>query len=192
MSELYADASPATSPPEEDLLTRLIRQAEAQGTSASADLPPEGSGNINGETSVNSQPTASGQPAIGGLLNGLLSNPALLSALPQLLNGLGALSKGSVAQPADARPTSAPSVAASSTATGGGAPLTTVKIPHLDRHTALLCAIKPYLGSSRQQAAEYLINLCRVWNTLQGMGLNLPALLLPPQGRADDPSEKEV
>lgn len=188
MSELYADTAPVTPPPEEDLLTRLIRQAETQGTAAShADPPPEAAGQTN----------AGGQSVGGGLLNGLLSNPALLSALPQLLNGLGGLSKGSAArpitaQPVAADPTDSRPAEAQPAPEGGGTPLPAIKIPHLDRHTALLCAIKPYLGSSRRQAAEYLINLCRVWNTLQGMGLNLPALLLPPGERVDDPPDKEV
>ena len=61
-----------------------------------------------------------------------------------------------------------------------------------DRHTALLCALKPYLGSERRQAVEYLISVCRVWGTLQSVGLTLPALLSPEQGKGTPSGDKEV
>ena len=184
MSDLRPESPPASA---EDVLERLIREVETQAPVGSdADRPPTEMP----QAEVIKPGETGGQTSLGGLLNGVLSNPALLSALPQLLNGLGALSKGAgAAQQTAAAPTAAPSTP---TGNGGGAPLTAIRIPHLDRHTALLCAIKPYLGTSRQQAADYLINLCRVWNTLQGMGLNLPALLLPSSGKIDGDQEKEV
>jgi hypothetical protein len=50
--------------------------------------------------------------------------------------------------------------------------------PHsVDRHTALLCAIKPYLSPERQDAAETVIRLCRVWDALERSGISLSGLL---------------
>ncbi len=124
----------------EDMLERLIREAEAEG----APLPIAADASLSPSTEEPTVPTAA--PATAPLA-GLLSNPAVLSALPTLLGGLN----------------------------GKGA--NTKKKP--DRHTALLCAIKPYLGQERRQTADQLISLCRLWNTLEGAGLTrmLPALL---------------
>ena len=96
-------------------------------------------------------------------MGALLSNPALLSALPALMENLPAL-------------------------TGGRSPRSgsaTVTRPHsLDRHTALLCAIKPYLSPGRREAAETVIRLCRVWDALEKSGISLTGLLgaAPPAG----------
>lgn len=136
----------------EAVLDRLIREAEtATPVPAASDIPPT-------EAVGNRTEAPSGEAPLNSLLNGLAANPALLSAIPQLLKGFGGLAAG-----------------------GGEGKPSAAESPVIDRHTALLCALKPYLGSSRQQAAEYLINLCRVWGTLQGMGLNLPALIMPAQ-----------
>ena len=100
-----------------------------------------------------------GAGAGGSPLTALLSNPALLSALPMLIENVGPL-MGSL--------------------TGGrgsgGAPSSTR--PHaVDRHTALLCAIKPYLSPQRREAAETVIRLCRVWDALERSGISLSGLL---------------
>ena len=42
----------------------------------------------------------------------------------------------------------------------------------MDRHTALLCAIKPYLGERRQATAETVLRLCRLWDALSRAGLS--------------------
>ena len=108
----------------------------------------------------------------GSLLGGLLSNPALLSALPQLMSSLGPLLGGGGQKSAQPSPASQPQEGDSPSA----APQPKAGIP-LDRHTALLCAIKPYLGKDRQAAAEYMIQMCRVLSTLQGMGISIPSLM---------------
>jgi hypothetical protein len=95
----------------------------------------------------------------GSPLAALLSNPALMSALPMLIENVGPL-MGSL--------------------TGGrgsgGAPSSTR--PHaVDRHTAPLCAIKPYLSPQRREAAETVIRLCRVWDALERSGISLSGLL---------------
>ncbi len=131
-----------------DVLDRLISQAEAEGTSDQEQPPTVETGN-----EPTSERVGQGGP------DGLLANPALLSALPQLMK---LFSGNSGAKP--------------SGSTGGGGVKSGRPIP-IDRHTALLCALKPYLAAERRQAAEQLINLCRVWGTLQGMGVSLPALL---------------
>ena len=45
-----------------------------------------------------------------------------------------------------------------------------------DRHTALLCAVKPYLGERRQATAETVIRLCRLWDALSRAGLSTAVL----------------
>ncbi len=89
--------------------------------------------------------------ATAGLLAGGLANPALLAALPTLLENLAPGGKGA-APP--------------------------------DRHTALLCAIKPYLGPDRQAAADTVLRLVRVWDALARSGISLSSLfgsLTPPE-----------
>ena len=90
-------------------------------------------------------------------LGGLLSNPALLTALPTLLENAG------------------PFLSSLSGGVGSGASATR---PHtIDRHTALLCAVKPYLSPERQSAAETVIRLCRIWDALERSGISLTGLL---------------
>ena len=84
----------------------------------------------------------------GNPLGLLLRNPALLSALP-VLGGLG----------------------------GTGAAPSVVRPHALDRHTALLCALKPYLSPHRRDTADTVIRLCRVWDALEKSGISLAGLL---------------
>lgn len=151
----------------EDLLDRLIREAEREGTptvdAPTPMVPPEPS-----PTATDVAPSAGASP-----LAGLLTNPAVLTALPTLLSGLSGK---------------------------GGAPTGVEVKKRPDRHTALLCAVKPYLGRERQQTADQLISLCRLWDTLQSTGLTrmLPSLLggaasgaSAAAGTADAPSHEE-
>ncbi len=113
-----------------DLLTRLLDEAEA---SPSPEVSP---------------PPAAVTPASADaapLLGGLLSNPALLSALPTLLETLS---------PGGASARKAPP----------------------DRHTALLCAIKPYLGDARRETVDTLLRLARIWDALGRSGITLSGL----------------
>ena len=159
-----------------EILERLLDEAEGEGSSAP---PPPPSGSAVPPASADAGATVTGDTAVpvsapaseGGIspLAGLLSNPAILQALPQLMSSLGPLLNG-VGQKTQALPASKESIPAS----GSPAPKTVIPV---DRHTALLCAIKPYLGRERQQAAEHLISLCRVFSTLQSMGVSLPMLM---------------
>lgn len=174
MADTQHQEMQGTSPPE-DLLDRLIRKAQEEVPSTPTDTPPS--------TPVSTDTKAS-TPVGNGVLGGLLSNPAMLSALPQLMSSLGPL-LSSGGQKTQALPTG-----------GGSTPKGTPTPPKtaipIDRHTALLCAIKPYLGRERQQAAEQMINLCRVWSTLQGMGISLPMLLSAFGGGQGDTQNREV
>ena len=91
-------------------------------------------------------------------LGALFSNPAMLTALPTLMKELGPVLS---------------SLGGKSDTGGGLASLKFLQGGHPDRHTALLCAVKPYLGRERQEAAEQLIRLCRIWAALQGVGGSL-------------------
>ena len=83
------------------------------------------------------------------LLSGLVGNGDWLSVLPQLIS--------------TAAPLLGSFLGAGGTngASGGGL--------RMDRHTALLCAIKPYLCAERQKAADQLIGLCKMGDALQKM-----------------------
>ena len=141
------------------LLDQLLDEAENNPTIGSPPPPsPPASSVPSGESPP--APASSGDPP---LLGALLSNPALLSALPALMENLPALTGGR--------------------SPGSGS--ATVTRPHsLDRHTALLCAIKPYLSPGRREAAETVIRLCRVWDALEKSGISLTGLLgaAPPAG----------
>ena len=140
-----------------EILERLLDEAEGEGSSAPPPPPAsaDAGATVTGDTAVPvSAPTSE-----GGIspLAGLLSNPALLSALPTVMENLsplqGNLNRGVGSSPSATRPHT------------------------VDRHTALLCAIKPYLSPRRQEAAETVIRLCRVWDALERSGIHVGDLL---------------
>ena len=144
-----------TSPPAPEmnaLLDRLLDEVE-KGTadgSPPADVPTVAAASP-------PSPTAGGNG-----LGSLLANPALLTALPTLAENLAPL-LGSL----------------TGSLTGGGVGrAASATRPHtVDRHTALLCAVKPYLSPRRQEAAETVIRLCRVWDALERSGISLSGVL---------------
>ena len=127
------------------LLDRLI--AEAQREEPSPTEAPSA------PTSAAASASADASP-----LGALFSNPALMTALPTLMRELGPMLSG---------------LGGKGDGGGGLASLKLLQGGHPDRHTALLCAIKPYLGRERQEAAEQMIRLCRIWTALQGVGGSL-------------------
>ena len=131
------------------LLDRLLDEAE--GGEGAPSAPPQ-----TPPTEGAPPPTA---PGGGGnlLLGGLLSNPALLTALPTIMENLK------------------PLLGSATGGDDGGRPVTRPHSP--DRHTALLCAIKPYLSPRRQEAADTVIRLCRVWDALERSGISPGDLL---------------
>lgn len=86
-------------------------------------------------------PTAS-QPDTSNPLGSLLANPEILSKLPVIMNAANGFLSGG-------KPNSG----------GHGS----------NHHTALLCALKPYLNSDRQRAAEYMINFLRISDALRSI-----------------------
>ena len=163
------------SPDPNGLLERLLDEAEA-----AAEPSPSAEAGVEGDSPPESsrqpqQPSPSNPPASPTpMLEMLLSNPSLLAALPGLLENLtpllGGIRRG-----------------ASSSAGSSGGNRSAASVSHrLDRHTALLCALKPYLSPSRREAAETVIRLCRVWDALERSGISLTGLL-----RRMDPGDGE-
>ena len=143
-----------------DLTARLEQILdEVEGERSPSESPPlpavpsESSAVLTVAPSEGSTAASSGASPLAGLLG----NPALLSALPTLLENIG------------------PLMGALSGGVGGGGGVTR---PHaIDRHTALLCAVKPYLSPQRQSAADTVIRLCRIWDALERSGISLSGLL---------------
>lgn len=159
------DVGTPTDAPQRDLkeiLERLLDEAEEGGASApppsgSAAPPPlaDTTASVTGETAV----PVNAPSSEGGIspLVGILSNPALLSALPTVMENLSPL-MGNLTR-------------------GVGSASSSTRPHTVDRHTALLCAIKPYLSPRRQEAAETVIRLCRVWDALERSGIHVGDLL---------------
>ena len=79
-------------------------------------------------------------------LGALLSNPEILSKLPSIMSAVGSLSGGMKS--------------AGDTSKRGG------------QHTALLCALKPYLNPERRRAADSILNLLKIDEVLRSLPLN--------------------
>ena len=92
-------------------------------------------------------------PDLSSLLGGLAGNPEFLAKLPQLMSMLGPMLGGLGGTPGKS----------------GGHPGGAHTGKSSDRHTALLCAVKPYLCAERQAAADQLIRLCQMGDLLQKM-----------------------
>ena len=124
----------------------------------------------NGENKQNQQ-SEQKNSSTGDILSSLLSNPELISKLPQILSALGPLMSGlggasqqagntdtnSFTQafaPQNSQPTAPP-------------PPPPNKKNDYDSRAALLCAMKPYLGAERQNAIDYIIKLSRLGDILK-------------------------
>ncbi len=131
-----------------DLLERLLDEAEG-GTVASA-VSPDGQGVPSPEPSAS--PAGQIFPPSGGAGPGAGEGSVPGASAASLLQTLGALG---------------PLLGGGGKRSGG--------IP--DRHTALLCALKPYLSHERQQAADTLLRLSRIWDVLSQSGLSMGGIL---------------
>lgn len=155
MAENTVPAPPSPDSSLNRLLDRLLTEAEA-APPASAPLspsPPPTGDTASGDT-ASGDTNESPAPHPLGLL---AQNPALLSAIPTLMENLSPLLSG--------------------LKTGVGSAPNATRPHSIDRHTALLCALKPYLSPHRRDAAETVLRLCRIWDALERSGISLTGLL---------------
>ncbi len=165
-----SDVSTGVNPPSAEmntLLDRLLAEVEGEETGTppplavpSAPPPTTAQSAAVSAQAPPAQVSSGPAPPLGGgasPLGSLLANPALLTALPTLAENIGPL-LGSLS--------------------GGTGTAPTATRPHvIDRHTALLCAVKPYLSPQRREAAETVIRICRIWDALERSGISLSGLL---------------
>ena len=114
---------------------------------------------------ASSEPTA-GASGSADILSSLLSNPELIAKLPTIIasikpiieilgkSGIGSNEAVSVAS----LPQKSEAVTVQAAKTDRGNP---------DSRTALLCAMKPYLGEDRRQAIDYIVKLGRLGEILK-------------------------
>lgn len=97
----------------------------------------------------------------GDMLTSLLSNPELMSKLPTIIAAVKPFME---------------MISAQNQVQSGSAPTFAAQQSHLpspahkgdgDSRTALLCAMKPYLGEDRRQAIDYIVKLGRLGDILK-------------------------
>lgn len=116
------------------------------------------------ETNTQTKQSSKASTGNSDILTSLLSNPDLLSKLPQLISVIGPLMSSLSSQTAtntspprenEAKPVAAiPSISVS-------------KKNESDHRAALLCAMKPYLSPERQNAIDYIIKLGKLGEILK-------------------------
>ncbi len=125
-----------------DVLSKLMKGA---GTTPQDSAPAE-------------KPTA--EPNI---VSSLLSNPELISKLPELISVISPLMSGLSSQ--------STSGGATDTLRAAISPVSAVSNNNVNREqqnrAALLCALKPYLKKERQDAIDYMIKLSRLGDILK-------------------------
>ncbi|MBE6548350.1 MAG: hypothetical protein E7667_05700 [Ruminococcaceae bacterium] len=120
---------------------------------------------MDSSTASDTQSTHATQtPPLGtDIFSSLLSNPEILSKLPQIMSMVKPLMESMPSE------SSAPAVQSSVPAVAqAGAMLNTHPKKHDDR-TALLYAIKPYLKKERQDAIDYMVKLSRLGDILKSL-----------------------
>ena len=112
---------------------------------------------------ASSEPTA-GASGSADILSSLLSNPELIAKLPTIIASIKPiieiLGKSGIGSNEAVSVASLPqkSEAVQAAKTDRGSP---------DSRTALLCAMKPYLGEDRRQAIDYIVKLGRLGEILK-------------------------
>ena len=91
------------------------------------------------------KPEASAAPQGGDMLSSVLSDPAFLEKMPQMLSAIAPMLQNSGAQPQSALPATLPSAA--------------VNPSEQAKRNALLLALKPYLSHERAEAVDHIIRL---------------------------------
>lgn len=98
------------------------------------------------------------------IFSSLLSNPEILSKLPQLMSVISPLIGSLSAQSKQSDYTQAQTQSIISP------PVThTQSKPQADNRAALLCAMKPYMGKERQDAIDYIIKLSKLGDILKSL-----------------------
>ncbi len=118
---------------------------------------------------VNASSAGAEQKAAGGdILSSLLSNPEIITKLPQVISMLKPLMEGGASAP-----TMAPSPTAASAPNTAHAdtPAGLIKPPRreCDNRAALLYALKPYLKRERQEAIDYMVKLSKLGDILKSL-----------------------
>lgn len=130
---------------QDEILSEILKKFTFSGGS-----PPE--------STASAESTQSGT---GDILSAFLSNPDLIAKLPGIVATvrpiIEMLGKTAAASPASTQPPPAAQTLAVGADRQHGS----------DSRTALLCAIKPYLGPERQTAIDYVIKLGRLSEILK-------------------------
>lgn len=136
-------------PSQDEILSEILKKFSSSGAFAT-DRP-------------SAQDTS--QTGAGDMLSAFLSNPELIAKLPSIVATvrpiIEMLGKTSSLSSSTASPPPPPPVESVPAALGLSGSHSS------DSRTALLCAIKPYLGSERQNAIDYVIKLGRLGEILK-------------------------
>jgi len=104
----------------------------------------------------------------GDILSSLLSNPEIISKLPQVISMLKPLMDSGPSAPTMA---SAPNAVSALNTARADTPTSLIKPPkrECDNRAALLYALKPYLKRERQEAIDYMVKLSKLGDILKSL-----------------------
>ena len=147
-----------------DLLGKILG-SQIQGTG-------EVTGSEGSPSSINSNTNAGGNSSpVGDIFSSLLSNPDLLLKLPSIISAakpiIDMFSQSQKNQVSNDATTASESVAAGSVLASPERNPSRVLGREAECRNALLCAMKPYLSSDRQNAIDYIIKLSRLGDILK-------------------------
>lgn len=157
------DNSDLQNPSSPDLFSLLGKIIESTANDTQSGAAPVSAQPAN--TSFTGAPSASAESKStgGDLLSSLLSNPEIISKLPQIISMMKPLMENMPSVPTSLN-TQAPK--ANDT-------LPTSVIGHskggCDNRSALLYALKPYLKRERQEAIDYMVKLSRLGDILKNL-----------------------
>ena len=147
MDDIHRDGAPDLSAAlntllsDPELISRISGIVNGNGADPQSNQAVE---SHNDDTAQASAIPPPGNAQLSGL-GGLLSNPDIMSKLPQVMATIAPMLNGDVKSTAHHQPTP----------------------HHEDRRSALLCALKPYLSPRRCQAIDYIIKLEKIGSLLQ-------------------------
>ncbi len=121
-----------------------------------------------GTSAASATAGAEQKQAGGDMLSSLLSNPEIISKLPQVISMLKPLMEGGASAPTMA---SSPTAASAPNTARGDTPAGLIKPPkrECDNRAALLYALKPYLKRERQEAIDYMVKLSKLGDILKSL-----------------------